>query len=687
MPANHEDLDDDETLVVERRTFAFRKSHTKKEMAQYVVDPEAPDLTMAVSPSVHILKWVYVALNVTATLCSCVTLIWLSFAWYTDYADTDFRNANFLNYAELACVIFFSLDYLVRLLLTDRRRSEFALQIPNIIDILSTVPYFLSLLMASVGASTDLFRVFFVLRMVRIIRLSKYNPGMQLVINSIRDSAALLILLLAMVLMLIVITASAFWYAETRDFNHDTRQWMRICPKPRTVLVNGTWQLDGKTCELEVAPYQSIIEAMYWSIVMMTTTGYRAEAPVTPLGRIIAMVASVVGVFFVAAPATVLATNYKYARQREDSDRNARRFDQRAATAMKAQEELRKELERVWKLKDNSGSIKIKEERQLEPVATFRFGGITRTIYEASLGTVFVYEPLVMLKRDATGEIQFSDDFNLHTAQRIVACHLMTDCEAAREAARNALADAEIIDMNTTPTDVFVGADPLATIQAYHDYQHVYPDLESVVQFDLLSDQQANNNENSLVLRFIISMPHMHAVQDVIKLLKQTRIHFSIGMRISMSIMHIPLHVDSLLASRLVRELFSIAYERKSDGDYIAYIHHNDAAMMLEGFCGQFIPTPSPDMLIVSPELVDQQVVAALLSSFPQVRLDWIPSEGASSCYRSTHLSGTNVHKSKVLEINLSQLSRFDKLGYGHRFKVQVPVCAEDRKDVDLGLE
>lgn len=678
---------EDDYLRGDRRVYGFRKTHTAREIAQYVVDPEAPELTMGRNEVWEALKWAYVAVNVTATLCSCVSLIWLSFKWYRTYADTDFRHANFLNYAELACVIFFSLDYLARLALTDRRRVAFALQVPNIIDVLSTVPYFLSLILASAGVSTELLRVFFILRMVRIIRLSKYNPGMAIVFDTIKASAALLILLLVMVLLLMVLCAAGFWYAETRDFDSSAKQWMRTCPTPRTVLYNGSWILDGPECETEVAPYQSIIESLYWAIVMMTTTGYGAEAPVTTLGRIIAMIASIVGIFFVAAPATVLATNYKYARQREDSERNARRFDQRATQAMKAQEELRKELERVWRLKDNSGRIKIKDDRVLEPVATFRFAGVTRTIYEATLGSVYVYEPLVMLRRDKRGAVAFSDDFNLHTAQRIVACHLVLDCDEAREAARNALADAEVTDLNSQQANVFVGADPMATVQAHHDFGHVYPDLESVVRFDLLPDQQSNNSENSLVLRFVIGMPHVHAVQDVVRLLQQTRVHFSIGMRVALSTMHIPLHVDNLLASRLIRELFNIAYERKSDGDFIAYVHRSDAALMLEGFCGQFIPTPSSDLLIVAPELVDQQVIASLLSSFPQVRLDFIPPEGASSCYRSSYLTGSNMNKTKVLEINLTQLAKFDKLGYGHRFRVQVPICMEERKDVDLGLE
>ena len=53
--------------------------------------------------------------------------------------------------------------------------------------------------------------------------------------------------------------------------------------------------------------------------------------------------------------------------------------------------------------------------------------------------------------------------------------------------------------------------------------------------------------------------------------------------------------------------------------------------------------------------------------------------------YRGAHLS-VDLSDEKLIEVNLTALSAFDELGFGHRFRVQVPVCRVERTDVQFQL-
>lgn len=659
-----------------QRVLIFKKAHTNREIVQFILDPDAPELTLAVKRSYHFMKWVWVSLNVLATLVSCGALVWLSYPQYVETSASDgaLQNMNFLTVAELLCVLFFTLDYALRFMFTDRTLWRFLVDPANIIDVFTTAPYYFQLILASANVRSEVFRVFFVFRMVRIIRLGKYHKGMQLIFSTLKYSYDMLLLFVCVVLLSIIIFATGLFYAERTRFDAESGMWMRGCPS--FVHPNNT----RYNCTEQPAPYQSIPEAMYWAVVMMTTVGHSIETPTTDLGKVIAAVTSAFGLFYFAAPATVLATNYKIFRKETEERLAQRKMDQRATMAMKAQEELRGELERVFRLQDNSGEVKMEPKRTLTKACTFEFNGVSRTIFEVIGETYYVYEPLAYLDREVDGSIAFTDDFNMTTAQRVLTAYLVVDCAEARQAARSALIAGNFISDTASEAECHVCADPECSITINHDYRNSYPDVKKVVFMDILDDCR-NSFDERLPIRFCIEMPHMYPTLEVIELLRETRLHVALGMRRATFEMHIPLHVANIMASRFIRELYSIAYTRKTDQSSIAYIHPHDAAMLLEGFCDQFIPTPTPNFLMLAPHLVDQQVLQAIMSSFPLVKLEWIPPEAANAYYRSPHLN-IDIAEEMLIEVNLSALSRFDELGYGNRFVIQCPIGEEFRSDV-----
>jgi hypothetical protein len=172
-------------------------------------------------------------------------------------------------------------------------------------------------------------------------------------------------------------------------------------------------------------------------------------------------------------------------------------------------------------------------------------------------------------------------------------------------------------------------------------------------------------------------MPHLHGVEDAMQLLRFSRLHVSTSMRQFIYTMHIHVPIESIFASKFVREVTTVGQPRPTDHHTIAYVHQADAALLLEGFCTQFVPTPSPDAVVIAPHVVDQQIFLAIRASCPLVRLDSVPLAAANSCYRSAHLTADARGDSALLMVDLTRLQMLDDLGHEHRFRIHVPLAEE----------
>ena len=62
--------------------------------------------------------------------------------------------------------------------------------------------------------------------------------------------------------------------------------------------------------EAQPEAFASIPDAMWWTIVTMTTVGYGDMVPVTPLGKVLGGVIAVIGLGMVALPAGLLAAGF-----------------------------------------------------------------------------------------------------------------------------------------------------------------------------------------------------------------------------------------------------------------------------------------------------------------------------------------------------------------------------------------
>jgi len=62
--------------------------------------------------------------------------------------------------------------------------------------------------------------------------------------------------------------------------------------------------------EAQPKVFGSILRAMWWSVITLTTVGYGDVYPITPLGKVFAAMTAVAGIGMIAMPTGILAASF-----------------------------------------------------------------------------------------------------------------------------------------------------------------------------------------------------------------------------------------------------------------------------------------------------------------------------------------------------------------------------------------
>lgn len=188
----------------------------------------------------------------------------------------------------------------------------------NIIDILSIVPFYISLAGAG-GASVSFIRV---LRLARILRAFKLRGGgvMRVMIRSLKESIEPLLLLAISVAMVVLVFGSIAFTLEGGDFYYRC-DWDSGLDGTTGWDSSGT-HTDGAFCRggylrhnlpdnaLEPTPFLSTLSGIYWASITMTTVGYGDLYPTSPGGRVLAVACAMCGLILMAMPISILGDNF-----------------------------------------------------------------------------------------------------------------------------------------------------------------------------------------------------------------------------------------------------------------------------------------------------------------------------------------------------------------------------------------
>ncbi|AXT63512.1 ion transporter [Aquimarina sp. AD10] len=179
----------------------------------------------------------------------------------------------YLYYAEWVITIFFSFEYIARIV-SIKQPSKYIFSFYGIIDLLSTLPLYLTFFITGSSALLAV-RALRLLRIFRILKISRYIGESNKLAKAIKDSGAKILVFLFAVLVLCIILGTVMY------------------------LVEG-----------EESGFKSIPISVYWCIVTLTTVGYGDIAPATPLGQLIAAMIMIVGYGIIAVPTGIVSAEY-----------------------------------------------------------------------------------------------------------------------------------------------------------------------------------------------------------------------------------------------------------------------------------------------------------------------------------------------------------------------------------------
>lgn len=206
--------------------------------------------------------------NVTVTILSTVPGV------YEEYGP-------WIRAFDLGCAVVFGLEYAARLYVTPLRPGHedgwrgllrYALTPLPLIDLLVIV----SLLLPGSAALASL-RGLRLLKLLSLLKLGRYSDSLQLIGRVIRRRAGELFTTVLIVVVLVFIAASLLYQVESSA---------------------GT------------KGFESIPQALWWSVVTLTTTGYGDVYPLTTLGKVAAGMIMLFGVGMVALPAGMIASGF-----------------------------------------------------------------------------------------------------------------------------------------------------------------------------------------------------------------------------------------------------------------------------------------------------------------------------------------------------------------------------------------
>lgn len=214
-------------------------------------------------------------------------------------ADIRQQYGYWLRILEWVFTVIFTLEYIARII-SIGKPWHYITSFYGIIDFLSVIPTYLSLFISG-GQYLLIIRALRLLRIFRILKLSRYMGEGKLLSSALKASRHKITVFMWAVLTIVVIMGTLMYMIE-----------------------------GGKN------GFTSIPKSIYWAIVTLTTVGYGDIAPQTVLGQMIASVIMILGYAIIAVPTGIVTAEITQAKITNRFIKNCKQcgFDNHAPDAI-----------------------------------------------------------------------------------------------------------------------------------------------------------------------------------------------------------------------------------------------------------------------------------------------------------------------------------------------------------------
>ena len=201
---------------------------------------------------------------------SLILLSLLSFSLET-LPDLDEKSRYILSVFELISVIIFSIEYVLRIILS-KSSFKYIFSFFGIIDLLAILPFYLAS-----GIDLRSIRIFRLFRLLRVFKLLKYNNAIDRVSEAFSSIKKELIVFGVATLFLLYVAAVGIYY-----------------------------------CEYPAQPeqFKSVFHCLWWGVTTLTTVGYGDMYPITTGGKLFTSLIVFIGMGMVAIPTGLLASAF-----------------------------------------------------------------------------------------------------------------------------------------------------------------------------------------------------------------------------------------------------------------------------------------------------------------------------------------------------------------------------------------
>lgn len=189
-------------------------------------------------------------------------------------AEIRFGHRDIFRSLEWFFTILFTIEYLFRLWCV-RSAWTYARSFYGVVDLLAIVPGYLSLLVTGTGYLL-IVRVLRMLRLFRILKLSRYVSAADTLLEAFSHSRRKILVFLFTILTLVTVFGSMMYLIEGPE--------------------NG---------------FTSIPRGIYWAIVTLTTVGYGDITPHTTVGQMVSAMVMVLGYGIIAVPTGIYAAELR----------------------------------------------------------------------------------------------------------------------------------------------------------------------------------------------------------------------------------------------------------------------------------------------------------------------------------------------------------------------------------------
>ncbi len=197
--------------------------------------------------------------------------------------EIDTKYHKFLNIAEWVITVLFSFEYLARII-TVKKPIKYITSFYGVIDLLSTIPKYLSLIFVGTHSLVAL-RALRLLRVFRILKLARFLGASNTIAKALKASRAKIFVFLFAIVIVSIILGTIMYMVEGDE-----------------------------------AGFTSIPRGVYWCIVTLTTVGYGDISPITPLGQFIASIVMIMGYGIIAVPTGIVTAEIASQNKQNDQD-------------------------------------------------------------------------------------------------------------------------------------------------------------------------------------------------------------------------------------------------------------------------------------------------------------------------------------------------------------------------------